>query len=71
MAAVLSNQTFHGIHSHVGFEAATKNLSATRLLRISNSSLLMTVQSQNREVNLGPKIGTYLYIYNIISNVYL
>ena len=30
-------------HSHAGFEAATKNLSAPRLLRISNSSLLMAV----------------------------
>ena len=31
----------------------------------------MTVQGQEREIDLGPKIGTYLHIYNIISNAYL
>ena len=37
----------------------------------SNSSLLMTVRGQEREVDLGLKISTYLYIYNVISNAYL
>ena len=31
----------------------------------------MTVRGREREVDLGPKISTYLYIHNILSNAYL